>query len=153
MKKRYKLAAASLLSVCILGLTAVSYTHLPLGYVKENPCSRVKLPKFEKKPKERYIITPEEFRIILDRFPEGSNFYLPLMIGYYTGLRISEAFALTWDDIDLEKRTLTVNKTVIKRNYGVDEMCIRDRRCCIPVSCCSLRSNCLRRRCPKCLRC
>lgn len=106
----------------ILSVLSASYEHAiePLGYVKENPCSRVKLPKFEKKPKERYIITPEEFRIILDRFPEGSNFYLPLMIGYYTGLRISEAFALTWDDIDLEKRTLTVNKTVIKRNYGVD---------------------------------
>lgn len=42
------------------------------------------------------------------------------MIGYYTGLRISEAFGLTWDDVDLEGRTLTVNKTILKRNYRVD---------------------------------
>ncbi len=42
------------------------------------------------------------------------------MIGYYTGLRISEAFALCWDDIDMENRTLSVKKTVVKRNYGVD---------------------------------
>ena len=42
------------------------------------------------------------------------------MIGFYTGLRISEAFALTWDDIDFEKRTLSVNKQIIKRNFGAD---------------------------------
>lgn len=42
------------------------------------------------------------------------------MIGYYTGLRISETFGLTWDDIDLENCTLTVNKQICKRNYGVD---------------------------------
>lgn len=42
------------------------------------------------------------------------------MIGFYTGLRISEAFALTWDDIDFEKRTLSVNKQVVKPNFGAD---------------------------------
>ena len=82
--------------------------------------AEVKLPKFEKVPKERYIIRPDEFKKILERFPEDNNFYLPLMIGYYTGLRISEAFALCWDDIDIENRTLSVKKTVVKRNYGVD---------------------------------
>lgn len=30
-----------------------------------------------------------------------------------TGLRIGEALALTWEDVDLEKRTLTVNKTLV----------------------------------------
>lgn len=42
------------------------------------------------------------------------------MIGYYTGLRISEVFALTWDDIDMKERTINVNKITVKRNYGVD---------------------------------
>lgn len=107
---------------------AYEYAIEPLNYVQDNPCQRVKIPKFERKPKERYIITPEEFNKIITRFPEGSNFYIPLMIGYYTGLRISEAFALTWDDIDLEDRTLTVNKTVIKRNYGVDVRKVIDQK-------------------------
>ena len=35
-------------------------------------------------------------------------------------MRISEVFALTWADIDFENRTISVNKQVIKRNYGVD---------------------------------
>lgn len=72
------------------------------------------------KPRERIILTPEEWQQIIERFPAGSRFHIPLMIGFYTGLRISETFALTWDDIDLENRTLTVSKQVIKRNFGAD---------------------------------
>lgn len=74
----------------------------------------------EKKPRERIILTLEEWRQIIDRFPAGSRFHIPLMIGFYTGLRISEAFALTWDDVDLENRTLTVSKQIVKRNFGSD---------------------------------
>ena len=38
-------------------------------------------------------------------------------VGY---LRISESFALTWDDIDHENRTLTVNNQIVKRDFGAD---------------------------------
>lgn len=108
--------------VGIISVLSASYEYAiePLGYVRENPCQRTKMPKFEKKPRERYVISIEDFQKILDRFPEDSIFHLPLLIGYYTGLRLSEAFGLTWDRIDLENRTLTVDRTTIKRNYGVD---------------------------------
>lgn len=122
------LARNSVTGILSVLSAAYEYAIEPLNYIKDNPCHRVKVPRFEKKPKERYIITPEEFNMIIARFPEGSNFYLPLMIGYYTGLRISETFALTWDDIDLDSRTLTVSKTVIKRNYGVDVRKVIDQK-------------------------
>ena len=35
-----------------------------------------------------------------------------MMIGYRCGLRIGEVYALTWDDIDLEKKKLTVSKQI-----------------------------------------
>lgn len=114
------LAKSSVLGILRVLSAAYEYAIEPLQYVRENPCTRIKLPKFEKQPKQRYVIRPEEFKKILERFPEDSNFYLPLMIGYYTGLRLSEAFALCWDDINMESRTLSVKKTVVKRNYGVD---------------------------------
>ena len=99
---------------------ALDYAIEPLHYMQYNPCSHIRMPQFEKKPKERIVLQQEEFQQIIERFPEGSNFYIPLMIGYYTGLRISETFGLTWEDIDLENKTLTVNKQICKRNYGVD---------------------------------
>lgn len=114
------LARSSVVGILSVLSAAYEYAIEPLQYVKENPCTRAKIPKFEKQPKERVIIPPEDFKKILERFPSSTPFYLPLMIGYYTGLRISETFALCWSDIDFENHTLSVTKSVVKRNYGVD---------------------------------
>lgn len=38
---------------------------------------------------------------------------------YFTGLRKGEAQALTWNDIDFERKTLTVNKTLAEKIPGV----------------------------------
>lgn len=100
---------------------ALNYAVEPLRYIQYNPCDNVRTPKFdEKSEQKRYIISMEQFKQITDRFPATSPFYVPLMIGYYTGLRVSEVFGLTWDDIDFKNRTLSVNKITIKRNFGVD---------------------------------
>ena len=112
-------------SSCINILTtlsgALNYAVEPLHYLQHNPCDSVKYPKFtEKKESKRFIITPEQFQEIIERFPPDSPFYVPLMIGYYTGFRVSEVFGLTWDDIDMEKRTISVNQIMVKRNFGVD---------------------------------
>ena len=90
----------------ITGAT-LDYDVEPMHHLPANPMRYVKHPKVEKKPRERIILTLEEWQQIIGKFPAGSRYHIPLMIGFYTGLRISEAFALTWDDIDLENRTLS----------------------------------------------
>ena len=99
---------------------ALNYAVEPMHYIISNPMQYVKFPKVEKPPRERIILTLDEWQRIIDRFPPESRFHIPLMIGFYTGLRISETFALTWDDIDLENRTISVNKQIVKRNFGED---------------------------------
>lgn len=99
---------------------ALDYAVEPLHYIQANPMRYVKMPKIKKKPRERIILQPDEWQKIIERFPPPSRFYIPLMIGYYTGMRISEVFALTWEDVDFNNRTISVNKQVVKRNYGVD---------------------------------
>ena len=37
---------------------------------------------------------------------------LPMQIAYYTGLRIGEACALTWQDINLDGQYLTVRRSM-----------------------------------------
>ncbi len=104
--------------LCVLS-AALDYAVEPLHYIASNPMNYVKFPKVERKPKERIILTIDDWNTIIDRFRD-SRYYIPLMIGFYTGLRISETFALTWDDIDFENRTLSVNKQIVKRNFGAD---------------------------------
>lgn len=98
---------------------ALQYAVEPLHSIPYNPMTSVKFPKIERKPRERIVLTNDEFSTIINRFKD-TRYYIPLMIGYYTGLRISEAFALTWDDIDLENKRIDVNKQVVKRNFGAD---------------------------------
>ncbi len=99
--------------------SALDYAIEPLHYISQNPVKSIKFPKVERKPRERIILTLDEWQQIIDRFRD-TRYYIPLMIGFYTGLRISETFALTWDDIDFKKRTLSVNKQIVKRNFGAD---------------------------------
>ena len=107
---------------------ALDYAVEPMHYLSANPMRYVKYPRIEKKPRERIILSLDEWQQIIDRFPAGSRYYLPLMIGFYTGLRISEAFALTWNDIDFANRTITVSKQVVKRNFGADVRKAIDKR-------------------------
>ena len=97
---------------------ALDYAVHPLCFIRDNPVRYVKYPQGGKPKRERIVLEQEEFDRIIKRFPIGSRFYIPLMIGWHCGLRISETFGLTWDDIDFENKTLTVNKQILKRKYG-----------------------------------
>ena len=69
--------------------SALDYAIEPLHYIIQNPMKAVRFPKVERKPRERIILTMEEWQRIIGRF-KGTRYYLPLMVGFYTGLRISD---------------------------------------------------------------
>ena len=89
-------------------------------YIKENPLQYVNLDAFDKKrTKEDYLPTHEEFDLIVDDILNQSlnndyrYFFLEacvicLMLGYYQGLRISEAMGMLREDIDLENNVIHV---------------------------------------------
>lgn len=96
---------------------ALKYAVHPCKFLKETPMQYVKYPKYEhtKKEIDHKLVSPEEFNQMIERFPMGTTFHIPLMIGYYTGCRIGEVMGLTWDDIDLENATVDINKLIYKR--------------------------------------
>lgn len=100
---------------------SLDYAVEPLQYISYNPCRSVKIPKYEdsKGNETRFIISKKDFSTILDYFDETNHFYIPLLLGYYCGFRIAETFALTWEDIDLDKATISINKTVCKRYHDM----------------------------------
>ena len=77
-------------------------------YKGENPCESVRKPKLDNEITE--FLTGDEMRRLnetLDLWPckQSANF---VRIAMLTGLRKSEIRKLTWDNVDLERKTLTV---------------------------------------------
>ena len=93
--------------------SAMDYAVEPLQYIPNNPIRLVKFPKVEKQPRQRIILQMDDWHKIQSRFA-NSRFYVMLMIGFHTGLRIGEVTGLTWDDVDFENKEITVNKITIK---------------------------------------
>jgi len=79
-------------------------------YIYKNIMDSVELPSIKKRKKRS--LTDAEQSIILnaDLSPKERVFLLTLL---FTGIRRGEALILTKNDVDLVKRTLTVNKTVV----------------------------------------
>lgn len=118
--KLFGYSKSHLVGIMSVFSASLDYAVEPMHYLTANPIRYIKLPKVEKKPRERIILSLEDWQRILERFPAGTRYHIPLLIGFYTGLRLSEAFALTWNDIDFEKREIHITKQVIKRNFGAD---------------------------------
>lgn len=112
----------SFMGVLSKGLRMAVY---PYQFIKENPMQYVQLPKIKEKQKDKKdlkIITIEEFNKIIERFPEGSSFYIPCQIAFHTGMRAGEVCALTWDCVDLKEKTITVEYTLIGKGKGIWEL-------------------------------
>lgn len=85
--------------------------------IVKNPAERLKLPPHQKK--EARVLTPDEQERLIKELRNcrrGDLFEFIL----YTGLRIGEAVAITWDDIDLDNAILDINKTQIVWSVDAD---------------------------------
>lgn len=97
----------NILKVCKGAFAYAAYTAKLIPY---NIAEPVKLPKFEPKESKLNILSKEQMEAILDRFSDSPYQFYPLLIGYYTGMRIGEVYGLTWDDIDLENGIIHVRQ-------------------------------------------
>ena len=77
---------------------ALKYAVYPAELITANPAAGISIPRSApRKVTPRIIITPEQFAAI----PVEEKYYHTYKILYHTGLRLSEALGLAWDDIDL----------------------------------------------------
>lgn len=116
------LKKSSLVNIMGVLSGSLKYAVVPAQLLQSSPAEYIKYPKTQADRTEvnRTIVSVDDFNRMLDRFGHGNPFRYALLIGFYTGLRIGEVYALTWDDIDFKEKTLDVTKLVYKRNYGVD---------------------------------
>lgn len=82
----------------------------PYKIIIDNPCTGVRLPRVERK-NAIHTISDEDLnqfaKYMREKYPQAYYF---LQIARYTGMRLSEVYGLTWNDINLENRQIHVNK-------------------------------------------
>ena len=81
------------------------------GYIKDNPCKNVILPKQEKTDK-RKSLTEEEIPEFLKLFEGYSVLNTAVKVLLCTGMRSGELLALRWSDIDFNNSTISINGTL-----------------------------------------
>lgn len=78
--------------------------------LKDNPCRKAgSIGKSY--AGEKGFWTKQEFKQFLSTVEEKPETKMAFLILYWTGMRIGELLALTYDDIDLEKRTIIISKS------------------------------------------
>ena len=94
--------------------------------ILSNPANKIALyKKVDEIKKEMDFYTPQEWQILEPYLKEtGIIYYTFFQLLYYTGMRKGEARALTFNDLNMDKRTIRINKALInkyteKQNWAI----------------------------------
>jgi integrase len=87
-----------------------------------NPCEGITLPELKRREaSDIRFFSKEERKLIVDeatrKFSNGAPAYRlgwAYVLLLYSGLRVGELCALTWDDIDFTEKTITVHKNAVE---------------------------------------
>ena len=95
---------------------------LEQGFLRENPCHNVILPKDKNKAKKRYSLTVEEtirFIQLVKGSDKDADVKRIIIFLLFTGTRIGECLALSWEDIDFENSSIHIRHTLAKGPNGL----------------------------------
>ena len=131
------LADNTVISIVSLLKQAIKKAHY-MGISKNEHTSHIKIPRSKEKEVSAFEVE-EQKKIEQYCLNHYRNNYIGVVICLYTGIRLGELLALTWEDIDFDRNTLTINKTVsvIKVNgvnvSHVDKPKTKQSNRCIPL--------------------
>ena len=91
--------------------------------LKDNPMSRIVIPKRKREVKDhnkQSFLDKEQLKSFLKEAKEKESikFYTAFHTLAYTGLRKGELLALTWNDVNFDNQSLSVNKSISILNTG-----------------------------------
>ncbi len=103
--------AGSTIRQAYIALGAMFKAAKENGLIEKHPMDGVRFDSPVKAVDEIHFLTVSEQKAFLEAAKHSHNYNQYALI-LETGLRTGEAIGLTWDAIDWDKRTLTVNKTM-----------------------------------------
>ena len=106
----------STLGTCVNGILKPSFENAIIEGVIQTTPFIVSFPTF----KRDYEINPFTLKEIDLILSQNDNFLRSFLgVAFFTGARSGEILALEWEDIDFEKKTITINKT---RTAGITKI-------------------------------
>lgn len=101
------------------------------GYIDKNPAEYIKPPKREKKFADTF--DKQQIEWLFDSDTSLSRMFL---LELWTGLRRGELLALTWDNIDIDRKTIRVCQTLVRTANGDEIINTTKSRCerLVPLS-------------------
>ena len=84
---------------------AMLWEYIP---VNRNPMELIRVKGSTKRKKQITIITPAQFKALVDSLPEPYN--IMVLVSGCLGLRVSETLGLKWADFDFKEGTLTIGQ-------------------------------------------
>lgn len=90
---------------------ALKYAIYPLELISFNAAEAVAVPRLApRQVVNRQIISKDRLDELLKVYPFGADYHMPIVIAYYTGLRIGEILGLEWNCVNLDTNELTVKQ-------------------------------------------
>lgn len=84
---------------------------LILEIITKDNSSLIKMPSVQEKLVEAFEVE-EQNKIVDYCMSSKKPNHFGIVLCFYTGLRIGELLALTWNDIDFDRKTMSINKSV-----------------------------------------
>lgn len=87
----------------------------------------IKKSKLWEKPKRHALTIPQQKALInyIEENPEHAGWYPIVTVLLGTGMRIGECLGLRWEDVDFDKRMISVNHSLSDRPMGKERKCER----------------------------
>ena len=85
---------------------AMLWEYIPVG---RNPMELVRVKGSTKRQKEIVILTPDQFKALVEELAEPYDLMMVLVSGCL-GLRVSETLALKWRDFNFDECTLSIGQ-------------------------------------------
>ena len=80
------------------------------GFIDHEYSDSIRMPKVREKEVSCFSVS-EQKKIERAVFKSGKDRLFGIVLCLYTGLRVEELMALKWEDVDLQRGALSVNKT------------------------------------------
>lgn len=111
--KSYKLNPATVRKIYII-IQSIFKRGMEQGFIRDNPCHNVILPKNKEQKKIMALSEDELKRFIklLDEKTLDRDVKRIIKFLLYTGMRSGECFALRWEDIDFENMSISIKHTL-----------------------------------------